>query len=265
MKIAISGKGGVGKTTIAGTLARLFADEGYKVLAIDADPDANLASTIGIPDELAKNIVPLSAMKDLVEERTGAKPGFPGGLFKLNPKVDDIPDKFCTGAFGVRLLVMGTVDKGGMGCICPENALLRSLMRHLLIDRDEVVIMDMEAGIEHLGRGTAESVDALLVVVEPSSRSIQTARSIKKLAEDIGIKRIFLVINKIRGGEEEAYLRENLPELPILVSIKESPEIRLADLEGISPYDADQSLVRQLKTLKKELERVIGHGSRVRS
>lgn len=256
MKIAISGKGGVGKTTIAAVLARLYTDKGYKVLAIDADPDANLASALGIPGEIAEKIVPLSAMKELVEERTGAKPGFTGSFFKLNPKVDDIPDKFCLERFGVKLLVMGAVERGGAGCICPESALLRSLMRHLLVERDEVVVMDMEAGIEHLGRGTAESVDALIVVVEPGLKSVQTARSIQKLAGEIGIKRLFIVINKIRDEEEE-YLRKNLPKIPILGSIKESAKVRRADLEEKSPYDADAEFVEEINELRKKLETAI--------
>jgi len=258
MKIAISGKGGVGKTTIAAVLARLYADKGYKVLAIDADPDANLASALGISGEIAKSIVPLSAMKDLVEERTGAKPGFSGGFFKLNPRVDDIPEKFSLEKSGVKLLVMGAVERGGAGCICPENALLRSLMRHLLVEREEVVILDMEAGIEHLGRGTAESVDALIVVVEPGLKSIQTAETIKKLAKDIGIKRLFVAINKVRSEQEEVFLKKNLADFVVLGSIKESAKVRLADLEEKSPYEVDAEFVKEIEQLRERLETELG-------
>lgn len=255
MKIAISGKGGVGKTTIAAALARLYVDKGYKVLAVDADPDANLASALGLPEAMAGEITPLSAMKELVEERTGAKPGVFGNFFKLNPRVDDIPDRFSVESHSVKLIVMGAVERGGGGCICPESALLRNLMRHLLVERGEVVVMDMEAGIEHLGRGTAEAVNALIVVVEPGQRSIQTARFIKKLAEDIGIKRIFLVGNKVRNEAEANYLKKSLPDIPYLGSVNESAKVRRADLDGKSPYEADENFVRQVDEIRMELEK----------
>lgn len=255
MKIAISGKGGVGKTTIAAALARLYVDKGYKVLAVDADPDANLASALGLPEAEAGEITPLSAMKELVEERTGAKPGVFGNFFKLNPRVDDIPDKFSVESHGVKLIVMGAIERGGGGCICPESALLRNLMRHLLVERGEVVVMDMEAGIEHLARGTAEAVNALIVVVEPGQRSIQTARSIKKLAEDIGVKRTFLVGNKVRNKAEANYLRESLSDIPYLGSVSESARVRQADLDGKSPYEADGNFVAEVEKLRVELEK----------
>jgi len=161
-KIAITGKGGVGKTTLTSLLAYIYAERGQKVLAIDADPNANLASALGFPVEVATKIAPIADMQTLIYERTGAKPGEFGGFFRLNPRVDDIPDRFSAEWRGVRLLVMGTIKGGGTGCVCPESALLKNLVRHLLLQRSEVIILDMEAGIEHLGRGTAGAVDAMM-------------------------------------------------------------------------------------------------------
>ncbi len=252
MKIAISGKGGVGKTTIAASLARYYAEQGYKILAVDADPDANLASSIGMTDTELREVVPLSQMKELVEERTGAGSD-PVGLFKLNPKVDDIPERFSIQKFGIRLLVMGGVQRGGSGCICPESSLLRNLIRHLLIEREEIVIMDMEAGIEHLGRGTADSVDILIIVVEPGESSIKTAQSIKELASDLGIKRIYVVFNKIGGKNEKNHLKKVLSDFKWLGSVRASSKIRQADLKGIPPYEADGEFAKDIENLAKEL------------
>jgi CO dehydrogenase maturation factor len=214
MKLAITGKGGVGKTTLAAGLALSFAQEGMKVIAIDADPDSNLAATLGFPEP--EKIVPLVEMKELIEERTGVAPGTVGGYFKLNPRVDDIPDKFSREHRGIKVLLMGRVKKGGSGCFCPENAFLKAILSHLFFNRDDVVILDMEAGIEHLGRGTAEGVDGLIVVVEPTMRSIDTAFRIKSLAKDLKIKRVFLVGNKVRGREDMDFIRKNVSDFEIL-------------------------------------------------
>lgn len=259
MKIAITGKGGVGKTTIAGAFARLYNDEGCKVLAVDADPDANLASAIAGVSKTQQEIVPISQMKKLIEERTGAKAGTVGSFFKINPKVDDIPEKLGTELLGIKLLVLGGVEKGGSGCICPESTLLRSLIKNLLVERDEVVIMDMEAGIEHLGRGTAESVDVFVIVVESGLRSLETAKAINKLAKDIGIEKIFLVLNKVRKGEKrrmEEKARSIIPNAPVIGWISESQKVRLADMEGKSPYDLDGEFVKEIKSLRDELEKM---------
>jgi CO dehydrogenase maturation factor len=214
MKLAITGKGGVGKTTLAAGLALSFAQEGKRVIAIDADPDSNLAATLGFPEP--EKIIPLVEMKELIEERTGVKPGTVGGYFKLNPRVDDIPDRFSKEHKGIRLLLMGRVKKGGSGCFCPENAFLKAVLSYLFFSQEDVVILDMEAGIEHLGRGTAEGVDSLIVVVEPSMRSIETAFRIKSLAKDLKIERVFLVGNKVRGDEDVDFIRKNISDFEIL-------------------------------------------------
>ncbi len=266
MKLAIVGKGGVGKTTIAGTLARMLADDGYKVMAIDADPDANLASAIGCKPDVAREITPIADMKDFIRERTGAQKGY-GVMFKLNPKVDDIPDKFSRDVKGVKFLVMGSLDSGGTGCLCPENVVLRRFLEEVLEYRDETVILDMEAGLEHLGRGTARAVDLLVVVVEPGQRSIETARAIMKLAGDLGIQLMRLVMNKVVDDADADLLRRNFPEAQILGYVSYDRELMKLDREGIAPYDhyknTDAPFFREMKAIKAKVIDLIKSGSNV--
>ncbi len=240
MKIAISGKGGVGKTTLAAFIIKAFSDQGHKVLAIDADPDANLASALGF--EHPETIVPISEMKDLIGERTESKPGSYGTFFKLNPHVSDLPEKLSLKKGNIRLMVMGGVKKGGGGCICPESVMLKTMITHLILARDEVVVLDMEAGIEHLGRGTASAVDKLIVVVEPGKRSIETAHHIQGLARDIGLKNIALVGNKIRGDQDKEFLQKQLPGFTFLGFLPYDNQIIEADLEGRAPFEKKQLL-----------------------
>ncbi len=231
MKIAISGKGGVGKTTLSAFLVRWFADQGRSVLAIDADPDANLGHALGIKE--ASGLVPISQMRELVAERTESVPGAYGGFFKLNPKVDDLPEKLSVRqGENIRLMVMGGVKKGGTGCVCPESVLLKNLVQHLILRRDEVVILDMEAGIEHLGRGTSKYVDWLITVVEPGQRSVETASRIRDLGRDIGVTRIGLVGNKVRNEQDRDFLRKVLSGQLILGFIPYDDQIIEADLES---------------------------------
>ena len=235
MKLAISGKGGVGKTTFAALLIRTLNRQGKHVLAIDADPDANLAAAVGVPG--AETIVPIAEMKDLIFERTEAKPGTIGGFFKLNPKVDDLPDALSARLENIKLMRLGGVKKGGAGCICPESTLLKALITHVVLARDEVVVMDMEAGIEHLGRATARAVDRLFVVVEPGRRSIDTAGHIKQLAAEIGIDQIAVIGNKIRSQSDADFLKRHLSDFTILGFMPYDDTLIEADLNGVSPFD----------------------------
>lgn len=255
-KLAITGKGGVGKTTLASVLARLYAAEGHTVLAIDADPDANLGAALGISVEELRRITPIAQLEELIQERTGSSPGSIGGFFKLNPKVDDIPDRFSVAKDGVRLLVLGTVKKGGSGCICPESTLLKSLLTHLLLRREEMVILDMEAGIEHLGRGTASAVDAFISVVEPGMRSIDTAQAVRKLAEDIGIRKCYVVGNKITDDADRQFITDNLPDFTVLGFISQNPRIAEADRKGVSPFDIDPKIISEVKAIKERLDTI---------
>ncbi|HOT45851.1 MAG TPA: carbon monoxide dehydrogenase accessory protein CooC [Spirochaetota bacterium] len=241
MKLAVTGKGGVGKTTTAALIIRHLAKDGKRVIAIDADPDANLASALGFGG--TEKIVPIADMETLVEERTGAKPGRSGSFFTINPKVDDLPEKLWIEKGPIRLMVMGTVKKGGGGCVCPESALLKNLVSHVVLYRDDVVVMDMEAGIEHLGRGTATAVDMVIVVVEPGRRSVETAEKIRKLAQDLGIGRLGVVGNKVRGDADMSFIRENLPGMKVLGFIPFDERLIEADLEGReAPEEMDRAI-----------------------
>jgi CO dehydrogenase maturation factor len=247
MKLAVSGKGGVGKTTFAALMARALSDQGKRVLAIDADPDANLASGLGIAD--SDKIVPISEMEELIFERTGAKPGGIGGFFKLNPKVDDLPDALSVRFENIKLMRLGGVKKGGAGCICPESALLRALVMHIVLARDEVVVMDMEAGIEHLGRATAKAVDKLIVVVEPGRRSIDTATHIRQLASEIGLHTIAVVGNKVRNDTDREFLRSQLHDFEFLGFLPYENALIEADLNGLSPYDVPSASKAEVEAI----------------
>ncbi len=251
MKIAISGKGGVGKTMLAALLSKTFAESGYSVLAIDADPDANLSATLGFPEP--EKITPIAEMKELIEERTGVQPGKAAPFFKLNPKVDDIPEKYAVEHNGIKLMLMGRMKKGGSGCYCPENALLQALVTHLLLARDEVVILDMEAGIEHLGRATARAVDKLIVVVEPARRAVETAYRISKLTQDIGLQNVAVVGNKIRSQSEKEFIVSSLSGFEFLGFIPYDQALIDADLANLPLLDASKQITSEVRNIYHSL------------
>ena len=257
MKIAISGKGGVGKTTLTALLSQVYADAGREVLAVDADPSPCLAGGLGFPAELRDKLRPIAEMDALIEERTGAKPGTVGGFFTINPRVDDIPARFSVVHRGVRLLEMGAVDLGGSGCICPESAMLKTLLSHLLFRKDDMLMLDMYAGVEHLGRATVSFVDAMIVVVEPTRRSLGTAAQIKKLAADIGLTRLWLVGNKVRDEEEAAFLDKATPGIPVLGTLPASLRVQEADRLGIAVYDYVPELRAAAEQIAARLGEVI--------
>ena len=255
MKVAVTGKGGVGKTTLSAGLSALFARDGARVIAVDADPDSNLAATLGFPDP--EGITPIIEMKELIAERTGGQPGTIGGVFTLNPKVDDIPESFCPEHGGIRLLAMGGGNReGGSGCLCPENAFLSSLMLHVLFGREDVVIFDMVAGIEHLTRGTARGVEALIVVVEPGARSLETARRIRRLGADLGIGKIWAVANKVRDEKDRQFILRELGDVELVATIPYSAEVVACGMghEGVAGA-LDGSVGEEIRKLQARLSK----------
>ncbi|AGK96437.1 AAA family ATPase [Clostridium pasteurianum] len=244
MKIAMTGKGGVGKTTIAALIARRLAQKGYKVLAIDADADANFASALGINIK-EYEIKPIAEMETLIEEKMGTGKDIGKGLYTLNPFVGDIPDRFSIHHEGVDFLAVGTVRKGGTGCYCSENKLMKRLINHIVLKRQESVVIDMEAGLEHLSRGTAQGIDTFIAVVEPGQRSLETAVNVKKMASEIGVDNIYVIANKVRNEEELDFIKDYLKDMELLSSIPYNNLISIADLKGKSPADlADDSLIK---------------------
>lgn len=246
MKVAVTGKGGVGKTTVSACLARCWRDLGRQVVAVDADPDANLAGTLGYRGE---PIVPLAKLKPLIEERVGGGEGW-GGFLRMNPRVDDIPQECGIVVDGIRVLVMGTIEPGRRGCACPENILLREVLNHLLLRNREHVVVDMEAGVEHMSRGTAEGVDEMLVVVEPGWASLETAARISALAQSLGIRRVRAIANKISGETDLAFVQEHLPEPPlagVLAADRElEPEARLGRVSRERPFYLEMLRIARL-------------------
>ena len=251
MKIAVSGKGGTGKTMLVSFLSIIFAKAGYSVIAIDADPNVNLADTFGFPN--SEKIIPISKMDDLIEERTGARPGQMAPYFKLNPKVDDLPDKCSLKYGGIRIMVMGPIKAAGSGCYCPEGALLEALVAHLLLKVDEMVILDMEAGIEHLTRGTAKGVDKLIIVVEPTRKSVLTGYRVRDLALEIGLQNIGVVGNKIRNEKEKDFLISNMAGFEFLGFIPYDEGIAEAEITGLPLIDSSEKVMSEVKNIAARL------------
>ena len=262
MKIAVAGKGGVGKTTIAGTLSRFLARDSHQVLAIDADPAKNLAYAIGVPPEIRQKMVPLADNDDLVQERTGARLDESlGAVFSLTPKVDDLVERFAVGGpDGVRLLVMGTVKSGGSGCMCPASSLLRALLRHVILRSSYTVVMDMEAGLEHLGRGTVKGIDALVNTLEPSSRAVDVSLKIMELSKDLELPKVLFVANKVTSPEDERFLTTALGSrgIQLVHSIPFDKTLQDADRSKMAPIDFSPSsrAIQSIARLKGTLESI---------
>ena len=248
-KVAVAGKGGVGKTTLSSLLAYLLVDAGQSVYAIDVDPNPTLGQALGFPPDLMKQVEPIVAMGDLIEERTGARPGEVGGYFRMNPRVDDIPERFSVSHRDIHLMQMGTVRGAGAGCVCPENTMVKALVMHLLLRETESVIMDMVAGLEHLGRGTASAVDVMYVVVEPGARSLMVAREIAALALDLGIPSVWIVANKVRNERDLAFIREELGELPLAGWLPADDRVIEADMRGVAVYDLAPDLGARVREI----------------
>jgi len=242
MKIAVSGKGGTGKTTLAALLAAELKRRDYSVTVIDADPNPTLAAALGFP---AGPITPLLEMSDEIEERIGG----PGGFIRLNPRVDDLVDRVAVAHDGINLIVAGSITHGGAGCACPQSVLLRRLLEHVVTESDEAVVIDLEAGLEHLGRRSAHEVDAMLVVVDPSRAGIDTARRIRRLAGEIGVARVLAVGNRIREPADLAYLADGLEGLELIGAIPYSDDVIEAERAGrpvVNLTDAVSAAAAQL-------------------
>jgi len=258
MKVAISGKGGVGKTTVSATLAKLFAASHKKVYAVDADPDACLAAAVGIPDEQITNLKPLVDMKELVERKSAGG----GAFFSLNPDVDDVLEEYSIPLGNIRFLRMGGIKQGGTACYCRENSFLNALVSGLLWDKESAVILDMGAGIEHLTRGTARSVDIMLVVIEPSKNSVNTARLVKQLATELGIKKVKFVGNKIRNDKEKEFILKHFDDNEVLGFIPFDDEIWESSMESGPAARLGGELYKSMKEIHEKLLRE-GDGSTV--
>lgn len=255
MKIAITGKGGVGKTTLTSLLACHYAAQGRPVLAIDADPSPCLGPALGFPADKLLELTPIAEMRELIAERTGSSLGeAAGNFFKLNPRVSDLPGRFSRGHNGIRLLLLGAVQQGGSGCICPASTLLKQLVRHVMLQRDEVVLLDLYAGVEHLGRGTAEAVDVMLVVAEPTHRSLRTVAQIMVLAKDIGIENLLLVGNKAAGEADRSFFADNAPGIPLIGCLDASSEAVIADRSGQVLHALDRRLATDVAAIADHIE-----------
>ena len=258
IKIAISGKGGVGKTTICAIWAQLFAEEGFDVIAVDADPDTNLCNAFGISPEQSPE--PLIRMKQLIAERTGTGKEAAGAYFRLNPKISDLPEKYCLeiSGYSLKLLALGAVSQAGAGCACPEGAFLKAMLTHTILQRQEVVLVDLAAGVEFMGRASVQGIDALVVVVEPGSRSIETAINITRMAQKLGVKHVAGIINKVTAPQQIEAITSQLKNIIILGNIDYRPEVQDADLCRESVYQSSPQLVDKLKMAKNALNNLLG-------
>lgn len=253
MKIAVSGKGGSGKTTLASLLAFAFSERGHPVLAVDADPSPCFGHALGFPEDLLRRITPIAEMTEFIEERTGVKPDVAGGFIRLNPAVEDIPERFSATHRGIRLLELGAPDRGGSGCVCAASTLLHRLVAHLLVREQGVVLLDMYAGVEHLTRGTTDAVDALVIVVEPSAASLRTAAQVRSLAGDLGLERVYLVGNKIASGEDRGYVVEHSRGLPILGFLSAEQAVLVAARTGEPLRDLSPRVYGQARAIAAAL------------
>lgn len=258
IKIAIGGKGGVGKTTVCAVLARLFAEDSFKVLAIDADPNTSLGAALGLPAEVSPK--PLIEMKELISERTGTSKEAAGAYFRLNPKVSDLPEKYCLEVDKLKLLVLGGIEHGGDGCACPEGAFLKALLGYTILQRKEIVLVDLAAGVEFMGRASIQNIDALIVIVEPGSRSIETAVKISRMGQELGIRHVAAIINKITDSQQVEVIKSQLKNTSVLASIEYSPAIQKADLHRESVLQASSELVNKMREAKNTLTNLIAAG-----
>ncbi len=254
MKVAVCGKGGVGKSTIAALLCNALINRGYQVLAIDADPSPHLARLLGFKE--ADQVVPIAEMKELLTARAEKD----GPFYSLNPKVDDLPEKFMLRKDGLKLMVLGAVREAGGGCACPEQTVLRRLLSLLLLQSKEAVVVDMEAGVEHFGRATISAIDAVLIVVQPYRGSIETTKQIEKMARDLKVKNTFFVGNNVVSPEDEKFLEEQLQK-PLLVAFPRDEELARLERQGLPLSETRGPAYHTAELLAEKLEKALSHGT----